>query len=136
LPRERGNTCICTLGGEERSRFEPLLEILLEIDKRRLEKLLRKRWDGREPADSILDDPDRKILRSQRTGKLKRYNLTQTTKILGISRQSLYYWIRKGWVRVKKDGRGYPIFTVFDIKRIMSWRNFGADGSKGARTFI
>ena len=52
----------------------------------------------------------------------KRYNLSQAAKELGITRQGLYYWIKKGWVKPRRDYRNYPVFTVEDIKRIMDWK--------------
>lgn len=39
----------------------------------------------------ILDEPDKKIIRKAEKRKLKRYNLSQTAKILGVPRQTLYY---------------------------------------------
>jgi len=52
-----------------------------------------------------------------------KYNLTEAAKELGLSRQGLYYWIRKGWVKPKKDYRNYPVFEKEDIKKIKEWRN-------------
>ena len=53
----------------------------------------------------------------------KRYNLTQAAKELGITRQGLYYWIKKGWVKSKRDYRDYPVFTKEDVKKIKEWRS-------------
>lgn len=52
----------------------------------------------------------------------KRYNITHTAKQLGITRQTLYNWIEKGWVKPKRDYRDYPVFTKEDIKNIEKWR--------------
>lgn len=52
----------------------------------------------------------------------KRYNITHAAKELGITRQTLYNWIGKGWVKPKKDYRNFPVFTEEDIKRIRNWR--------------
>jgi len=54
---------------------------------------------------------------------MERYNITQAAKELGVARQTLYYWIKKGWVRPKRDYRNYPVFTDDDIKRIEKWRS-------------
>ena len=35
----------------------------------------------------------------------KRYNLSKAAKELGLTRQGLYYWIKKGWVKPKRDFR-------------------------------
>jgi len=53
----------------------------------------------------------------------KRYNLSQAAKELGLTRQGLYYWIKKGWVKPKRDYRNFPVFTSDDIKKIMAWKN-------------
>ena len=53
----------------------------------------------------------------------KRYNITHAAKELGITRQTLYNWIEKGWVKPKRDYRKYPVFTVEDIKSIKEWRD-------------
>jgi hypothetical protein len=62
-------------------------------------------------------------LESQIEEKDKRYNMTQAAGILGVHRQTLYYWIRKGWLKPKRDYRNYPVFTVLDIENLIEWRN-------------
>lgn len=52
---------------------------------------------------------------------MKRYNLSQIAKELGVTRQTLYYWIKKEWIRPKRDYRNYPVFTLGDIKKIKKW---------------
>jgi len=52
----------------------------------------------------------------------KIYNITHAAKELGITRQTLYNWIEKGWVKPKRDYRNYPVFTDKDIKDINKWR--------------
>ncbi len=54
---------------------------------------------------------------------MKRYNASEAAKELGIARQTLYYWIKKGWVKPKRDYRDYPVFTADDLKKINEWRN-------------
>jgi len=53
----------------------------------------------------------------------KKYTLSETAKELGITRQGLYYWIKKGWVKPKRDYRNFPVFTNNDIKKIKEWRD-------------
>lgn len=53
----------------------------------------------------------------------KRYNLSETAKKLGLTRQGLYYWIKKGWVAPKRDYKGHPVFTEKDLKKIMKWKS-------------
>jgi len=52
---------------------------------------------------------------------MKRYNITQAAKELGVARQTLYYWIKKGWIKPKRDYRNYPVFTEEDIENIKKW---------------
>jgi len=54
--------------------------------------------------------------------KDKRYNMREAAKELGVTRQTLYYWFKKGWVKPKRDYRNFPVFTVPDIKKIKQWR--------------
>jgi len=54
---------------------------------------------------------------------MKKYNISEVAKELGVTRQTLYYWIRKDWVRPKRDYRNYPVFTVQDVKKIKDWRS-------------
>lgn len=54
---------------------------------------------------------------------MKRYNVSQLAQELGIARQTLYYWIEKGWVRPKRDYRKYPVFTAEDAQKIKEWRD-------------
>ncbi len=99
------------------------MEILTEAAKKHLEKLLTKKKEREAQVNQILDEPDKKIIRKAEKRKLKRYNLSQTAKILNVPRQTLYYWIKKGWVKTWRDYRRYPVFTVFDIEKIIKWRN-------------
>jgi len=48
----------------------------------------------------------------------KRYNLSKAAEELGLTRQGLYYWIKKGWVMPKRDYKGHPVFTATDIKKV------------------
>jgi DNA-binding transcriptional MerR regulator len=52
----------------------------------------------------------------------KVYNIPETAKKLGVHEQTIRYWIRKGWVKPKRDYRNYPVFTDKDIKDINKWR--------------
>ena len=88
-----------------------------------LEALLEKKRKEKEKVGQIIDEPDKKIIRRTEKRRLKRYNFTQTAKILNITRQGLYYWIQKGWIKPRHDYRNYPVFTVFDIEEIIKWRN-------------
>ncbi|MBI5874159.1 MAG: MerR family transcriptional regulator [Candidatus Omnitrophica bacterium] len=49
--------------------------------------------------------------------------MTQAARILGVHRETLYYWIKKGWIKPKRDYRNYPVFTVLDIEELIKWKN-------------
>ena len=53
----------------------------------------------------------------------KIYNMTELADELGVPRQTIYYWIDKGWVTPKRDYRDYPVFTEDDLKNIREWKN-------------
>ena len=72
------------------------------------------------PLKKVLDK-DCKVLYSDAV--MKRYTLSEAAKKLGLTRQGLYYWIRKGWVRAKRDYRNYPVFTDEDIQKIKEWQS-------------
>ena len=55
--------------------------------------------------------------------KDRRYTLSEVAKELGLTRQGLYYWIEKGWVKPKRDYRKYPVFTEEDVEKIKKWRD-------------
>lgn len=46
----------------------------------------------------------------------------ELAKQLGVHRQTVQFWIRKKWIPVRRDYRGWPVFTVEDIEKIKSWR--------------
>ena len=54
---------------------------------------------------------------------MKRYNVSKLAQELGVARQTLYYWIEKGWVKPKRDYRKYPVFTEEDVQKIKEWRD-------------
>lgn len=53
---------------------------------------------------------------------MKIYNVSHASKKIGVSRQTLHAWIRKSWVKPKKDYRDYPVFSEEDVKNIIAWR--------------
>ena len=53
---------------------------------------------------------------------MKRYNMVEAAKELKVTRQTIYYWIKKGWVKPKRDYRDYPVFTSADILRLKKWK--------------
>ena len=52
----------------------------------------------------------------------KAYNIPQVAKKLGVHEQTIRYWIKKGWVKPKRDYRKYPVFTEEDVRKIKEWR--------------
>lgn len=118
-----GRVKVYPYGSQEQIRWELALEYIFELDRLRLERLLQKSAEQRQEVEQILAVPDRAIVQRRQRRRLQRYNLTQTAKILQVTRQGLYYWMKKGWLKARRDNRGYPVFTVFDIERIIKWRD-------------
>ena len=110
-------------GSEEQLRWQLVLEYLIAADRKYLHELLQKKEQQRQEVKQILAGVDRAIVQRRQRRRLQRYNLTQTAKILQVTRQGLYYWMKKGWVKARRDHRGYQVFTVFDIEQIMKWRD-------------
>jgi DNA-binding transcriptional MerR regulator len=52
----------------------------------------------------------------------KRYTVSDTARILKVHRQTVIYWMEKGWVLPKRDYRNWPVFTEVDLKKIKKWR--------------
>ena len=59
----------------------------------------------------------------KKIGRLKVYTVIETARILGVHRLSIYHWLKKGWIKVRRDYRNLPVFTEGDIKKINKWRN-------------
>ncbi len=55
--------------------------------------------------------------------KKKVYNVLEAADIFGVHERTVRYWIRKDWVKPKRDYRNYPVFTDEDIRKIEKWRN-------------
>ncbi len=53
---------------------------------------------------------------------MKRYNMVEAAKQLSVTRQTIYYWIKKGWVKPKRDYRDFPVFTDADIRNLKKWK--------------
>jgi len=53
----------------------------------------------------------------------KRHNMREAAKELGVTRQTLYYWIKKEWIKPKRDYRNFPVFTDKDLKQIKEWKD-------------
>ena len=57
-----------------------------------------------------------------------RYTITNIAKELGITRQTIYYWIKKNWVTPKRDYRDYPVFSGRDLASIKKWYSTLSEG--------
>jgi len=53
-------------------------------------------------------------------GKL--YNMTEAAEKLGVHRQTINYWRKKGWLQVKRDYKGWPVLTEEDIQKVKEWK--------------
>jgi len=109
-------------GSKEQQRYEAVLEILFEADRKRLEQRLSKKREKEQRIDSQIEEDHKKRFRRIHKRSDKKYNLTQTAEILKVHRQTIYYWTKKKWIKPKRDYKGYPIFTVLDIERLIEWK--------------
>lgn len=110
-------------GSEEQQRFERVLEILFEADRRSLEKIIGKQTQKEWETDGQIEKVDKRVFQRQSKRSIKRYNMTQTARILEVHRETLYYWIKKKWIKPRRDYRNYPVFTVLDIENLIKWKN-------------
>ena len=55
--------------------------------------------------------------------KEKLYNVSSLAEKLGVHRQTVNYWIRKNWIKPKRDYRNYPVFTEEDVEKIVEWKS-------------
>ena len=118
-----GKKVIYHYDSEEQRRYEAVLEILFEADRKRLERLLDKKREKEQRIDDQIEENHKKRFLKISKKENKKYNLTQTSRILKVHRQTLYYWIKKKWIKPKRDFKGYPVFTVLDIERLIEWKN-------------
>lgn len=54
---------------------------------------------------------------------MKTYTVAQVAGALGVERQTVYHWLRRGWIKAKLDYRGRRVFTEEDLQQIKRWRN-------------
>lgn len=55
--------------------------------------------------------------------ELKRFNIKAAAEELGVHRLTIYYWLKKGWITVKRDYRNLPVLTSEDLQKIRKWRS-------------
>lgn len=53
----------------------------------------------------------------------KIYNITELAEQLKVTRQAIYKWIEKGWIKPKRDYKNYPVFTEDSVEEIIKWKN-------------
>ena len=82
-----------------------MAELFLKERQRKFEK----KQQEEEKIRSQIEECDKKIFRKERKRLDKFYNITQTAFILGVHRQSIYYWIKKGWINPQRDYRNYTV---------------------------
>ncbi len=110
-------------GSEPHQRYWVVREIFDEAIRRRADKLFEERTQKQQRIDAQIKECDKKVFHKAAKRSAKRYNMTQTAKVLGVHRETLYYWIKKGWIKPKRDYRHYPVFTVLDIESMVKWKN-------------
>lgn len=90
-------------GSEEQQRWEKSIEILCEAYKRHLEKQKEKKQQKEQVIDGQIEECDKKVFHKSAKRSAKRYNMAQTARVLGVHRETVYYWIKKGWLKPKRD---------------------------------
>ena len=53
---------------------------------------------------------------------MKRYNMVEAAKLLRVTRQTLYNWMKRGWVKPGRDYKDFPVFTEADMRKIKKWK--------------
>jgi len=53
---------------------------------------------------------------------MKRYNMVEAAKLLRVTRQTLYNWIKRGWAKPGRDYRDFPVFTEADMRKLKKWK--------------
>jgi len=94
-----------------------------EVDRRCLEELIYRKTQKEWEINTQIEKTDKRLFQKQAKKSIKKYNMTQTAKILGVHRETLYYWTKKRWIKPRRDYRNYPVFTVLDIKNLIDWKN-------------
>ena len=57
-------------------------------------------------------------------GLSKYYSTKEVLKRIGVSRNTLFLWLKKGKIKeVIRDRNGYRLFSDDDIKRILEFKN-------------
>ena len=118
------------VGSEGHTNYCRALDLFARVAQRNLDEISNKKKEREERVDKILEKPDKEIIQRAEQRKSKCYNLSQTAMILKVPRQTLYYWIKKGWVIPRRDYRNYPVFTVFDIEGIMKRHHTVSSGQE------
>lgn len=110
-------------GSEEQQRFEQGIDLLFKLYQLDRERQLNTKLEKEKKLDNQVDKADKKAFRKCIKRSDKIYNMTQAAAILGVHRQTLYYWIGKGRIKPKRDRRNYPVYTVLDIEKMIKWKN-------------
>ena len=123
LTKTNGEVVVFPYGSEAQQSWEKGINILAELYKIDARDKAEKRLQKEEKTKAQIKECDSKIFQRQFKQSDKSYNITQVAAILGVTRQTIYYWIKKGWVKPKRDYRNYPVFTVLDIEDLIKWKN-------------
>lgn len=58
-----------------------------------------------------------------KSASTKFHNIFRTAELIGVHERTVRYWIKKNWIKPKRDYKNYPVFTDSDIAKIRKWRN-------------
>ncbi len=111
-----GEVIVFPYGSEAQQSWEEGIKVLAELFQQYRKGKLKKRIEKEEKIKAQIEECDKKLFQNKLKRSKKVYNLIQTATILGVHRQTIYYWIKKEWVKPKRDHRNYPVFTVLDTR--------------------
>ena len=52
----------------------------------------------------------------------KSFNVMEAARLIGVHERTVRYWLRKNWIKARRDYRNFPVFTPQDILKIKKWR--------------
>lgn len=101
-------TKVYPVGSDPHQRYWLVMDILDEAVRKHADRILKERKEKNQKIDSQIEECDKEVFRKAAKISSKCYNLTQTARVVGVHRETLYYWIKKGWVKPKRDYKNYP----------------------------
>ncbi|MCD4780970.1 MAG: hypothetical protein K8S27_10550 [Candidatus Omnitrophica bacterium] len=111
--KNNGEKAIFPHGSEAQQSWERGIRLLADLFIKQRGYKLEKKHRKEQRLETEIIETDKKILRQAIKRSDKKYNFTQTAKILGVHRETMYYWIKHGWITPKRDYRNIIPFSQF-----------------------